>query len=371
MRSVGRSGGGAGGTDRRSDGKAKQQMKHGDGTHGDGMGGGMRDDGLGGGMRDDDLDGGMRDDDLNGDPKRRDRTHGDRTHRDLTAHDLTHATPVERDIALLLADAAREVEVGMAPYQAVVRGGRRRRARRWVVAAAAAVVIAGTTGTLALAGAPGGGDGGGRVVPAATPATPEARRMHEPWRSTLAEGRDQGTVWRVAIDVWEAPRDRGEAARQLAAAGLFGDVPTGVDGAADLVGKSWHFVHLTVGEDRTVTVLDGEADPFSGTDLEAYATVLPTGDGETGGEGGDEGRGGEGAGDASKRLVIGQVAPTAQEVRVTWSDGTSVDVRRNRDDGWHADLRNPRIVHPKGALASWFVALAPEGVEYESAKVTG
>ncbi|SFM72544.1 hypothetical protein SAMN04487980_1004343 [Streptomyces sp. cf124] len=349
VRGVGRSGG-AGGTDRWSDGKAKQQMKHGDETHGDGMGGGS--------VRDDDLDGGsMRDHDLDGDLTRRDRTRRDRTHGDLTAHDLTYATPVERDIALLLADAAREVEVGMAPYQAVVRGGRRRRARRWAVAAAAAVVIAGTTGTLALAGAPGGGDGGGRVVPAATPATPEARRMHEPWRSTLAEGRDQGTVWRVAIDVWEAPRDRGEAARQLAAAGLFGDVPTGVDGAADLVGKSWHFVHLTVGENRTVTVLDGEADPFSGTDLEVFATVLPTGD--------------EGAGDASKRLVVGQVAPTAQEVRVTWSDGTSVDVRRNRDDGWHADLRNPRIVHPKGALASWFVALAPEGAGYESAKVTG
>lgn len=340
VRGVGRSGGGAAGTDRWSDGKAKQQMKHGDGTHGDGMDGG-----------------GMRDDDLDGDLTRRDRTHGERTHGDLTAHDLAYATPVERDIALLLADAAHEVEVGMAPYQAVVRGGRRRRARRWAVAAAAAVVIAGTTGTLALAGAPGGGDGGGRVVPAATPATPEARRLHEPWRSTLAEGRDQGTVWRVAIDVWEAPRDRREAARQLAAAGLFGDVPTGVDGAADLVGKSWHFVHLTVGEDRTVTVLDGEADPVSGTDLEAFATVLPTGD--------------EGTGDASKRLVIGQVAPTAQEVRVTWSDGTSVDVRRNRDDGWHADLRNPRIVHPKGARASWFVALAPEGAEYESAIVTG
>ncbi|MEE1766375.1 hypothetical protein [Streptomyces sp. SP18BB07] len=331
---AGRTDGGAGGTDR-WDGKAKQRMKHGEGVGGGSMGGdGTRGGGTGG-----------------------DGLHGDGMDGGLTPHDLTYATPVERDIALLLADAAREVEVGIAPYQAVVRGGRRRRARRWAVAAAAAVVIAGATGTFALAGAPGGGDGGGRVVPAATPATPEARKMHEPWRSTLAEGRDQGTVWRVAIDVWDAPRGQAEAAEQLAAAGLFGDVPTGVDDAADLVGKSWHFVHLTVGEDRTDTVLDGEADLFSGTDLEVFATALPTGD--------------KGGGDASKRLVIGQVAPDAQEVRVTWSDGTFVDVERNRDDGWHADLRNPRIVHPKGARASWFVALAPEGVAYESAKVTG
>lgn len=304
-------------------------MKH-DGTHGDGTrgggaygGGGMGGGGAGGG---------------------------------LTPHDLTYATPVEREIAQLLADAADEVEIGTAPCQAVVRGGRRRRARRWAVAAAAAVVIAGSTGTLALAGAPGGGDGGGRLVPAATPATSQARKTDEPWRSTLAEGRDRGTVWRVSIDVWEAPRNKAEAAGQLAAAGLFGDVPTGVD-AADLVGRSWHSVHLTLDEDRTDALLDGEADLFSGTDLEVFATVLPTAD--------------EGEGDTSKRLVVGQVAPGAQEVRVTWSDGTFVDVERDRDDGWHADLRNPRIVHPKGARASWFVALAPEGVEYESAKVTG
>ncbi|WP_327346236.1 sigma factor [Streptomyces europaeiscabiei] len=58
------------------------------------------------------------------------------------------------------------------------------------------------------------------------------------------------------------------------------------------------------------------------------------------------------------------------KVRVTWSDDTFVDVKRNRDDGWHADLRNPRIVDVKGAPASWFVALAPEGVGCESAKVT-
>ncbi|MGJ5874472.1 hypothetical protein [Streptomyces griseiscabiei] len=319
---------GAGGSDGQ-DGKADQRMKHDGGTHDGGTRGGG--------------------------------THGDGTrdgliHDGLT-HDLTHRTALERDIALLLADAADDVEVGIAPYQAVVRGGRRRRARRWAVAAAAAVVIAGTTGTLALAGASDGG-GGGRVQPAATsPASPEARRIGEPWRTTLAEGKDRGAVWRVAIDVWDAPRDKAEAEEQFAAMALFGDAPTGLDGAADLVGKSWHFVHLTVGGERTDALIDGEADASAGTDLEAYSMPLRTGDRDQD--------------DAPERLVIGQVAPTARTVRVTWSDDTFVDARRDRGDGWYADLRNPRIVQPKGAMASWFVALAPEGVGYKSAQVTG
>lgn len=180
--------------------------------------------------------------------------------------------------------------------------------------------------------------------------------MYEPWRTTLAEGRDQGTVWRVTIDVWDAPKDEAEAADQLAAMGLFGADPSGVDSAAELVGRSWHFVHLTVGDDRTDAMIVGEDDAMSGKDLESYATVLRAGDRDQG--------------DAPQRLVIGQVAPTAQQVRVTWSDGTSVDVNRDGDHVWYEDLRNPRIVEAKGARASWFVALAPQGVEYESAEVT-
>lgn len=125
--------------------------------------------------------------------KHGDSAYGDSAYGDLTRHDLTHSTPVERDIALLLADAADGVEVGIAPYQAVVRGGRRRKARRWAVAAAAAVVIAGTTGTLALATVTDGDRG--RVVPAASApvptdrVTPDARVTYEPSRTTLAQGR--------------------------------------------------------------------------------------------------------------------------------------------------------------------------------------
>lgn len=70
-------------------------------------------------------------------------------------HDMS-----DSDIALLLADATDEVEIGIAPYEAVIRGGRRRRARRWAVAAATALVLAGSSATLAVAGLP--GEGGGR-----------------------------------------------------------------------------------------------------------------------------------------------------------------------------------------------------------------
>ncbi|MFM9589790.1 hypothetical protein ACKI1J_15305 [Streptomyces scabiei] len=284
--------------------------------------------------------------------------HDDSAYGDLTRHDLTHSTPLERDIALLLADAADDVTVGIAPYQAVLRGGRRRRTRRWAVAAAAAVVIAGTTGTLALATV--SDVGRAHVVPAAPVPVPteqvtsDARTKNEPSRTTLAQGKDRGTAWRVTVAVWGAPKNRTAAAEQLAAMGLFGDSPASVKDASDLVGKSWHFVHLTLGKEQKEAMIDGESDALSGTDLQAHATTFNDPDP------GD---------DDPKRLVVGQVAPTAQEVRVTWSDGTFVDVKRHGDG--EADPSEPRIVKVKGAQASWFVALAPEGVGYESAEVTG
>jgi len=56
-------------------------------------------------------------------------------------------------------------------------------------------------------------------------------------------------------------------------------------------------------------------------------------------------------------------------VRVTWTDGTFVDIRRRGDGDGKADPGEPRIVEVKGAEASWFVALAPEGVGFRSAEV--
>ncbi|SPF06078.1 hypothetical protein [Streptomyces sp. MA5143a] len=280
-------------------------------------------------------------------------TRGDGTHGgDDTLGGLTGSSALERDIALLLADAADEVRIGTAPYQAVVRGGRRRKARRWAVAAAVTVVLAGSTGALALAGAA----DGGRVTapPAATGSADSGQRhLYQPQRTRLATWREQGRDWKVTVDCWDAPRTEKEAEKQLAAMALRGDRPTDVDSPAELTGRAWHFVHLSVGRERTDKLLDGEEWTAAGTDHQAFA--MPTG--------------GQGADGALKRLVIGEVAPTAQQVRVTWSDGTSVDVNRDTDLPWYEDLRNPRIVDAKGSPVSWFVALAPKGAEYESVKV--
>ncbi|MGW0580704.1 hypothetical protein ACWD25_33225, partial [Streptomyces sp. NPDC002920] len=65
----------------------------------------------------------------------------DRENHEEKNHEMTH-----HDIALLLADAADEVEIGIAPTQALIRGGRRRKARRWAVGAGVALVVAGSTG---------------------------------------------------------------------------------------------------------------------------------------------------------------------------------------------------------------------------------
>ncbi|MGJ5828500.1 hypothetical protein [Streptomyces ossamyceticus] len=282
-------------------------------------------------------------------------TRGDGTHGgDETLGSLTGSSPLERGIALLLAGAADEVEIGTAPYQAVLRGGRRRKARRWAVAAAVTVVLAGSTGALALAGATDGGRVS--VPPAATePVKPERRHLDRPATTEVASGRDGGRAWKVTVDVWDAPRTVREAERQLAAMALRGDKPTDADGSAELVGHGWNFVHLSVSRGRTGTVLNGEQWTPAGTDIQAFAMPLHTGD--------------QGKGDDLKRLVIGEVAPTAQLVRVMWSDGTSVDVRRETDLPLYDDLRNPRIVDAEGSPVSWFVALAPKGAEYKSVKV--
>ncbi|WP_157873351.1 hypothetical protein, partial [Streptomyces neyagawaensis] len=204
-------------------------------------------------------------------------TRGDGTHGgDDTLGGLTGSTALERDIALLLADAADDVEIGTAPYQAVIRGGRRRKARRWAVAAAVTVVLAGSTGALALAGA---ADGGRVAVPpaATSPAEPEQRHLYQPQRTQLASGRDQGRDWKVTVDFWDAPRTEKEAEKQLAAMALRGDKPTDVDGPAELVGHAWHFVHLSVAPGQTGKVLDGEEWTAAGADHQAFAMALPTG----------------------------------------------------------------------------------------------
>jgi hypothetical protein len=271
-----------------------------------------------------------------------------------TNHDMTHSS--HRDISLLLADAADEVEIGIAPYQAVVRGGRRRKARRWTVAAAAALVIAGSTGSLALAGALDGGGKDRGVVATQPPA--EERHVYEPQRTTLASGTDQGKEWRVIVDVWGAPRDKLEAQGQLdmMAERAYGTRPA-VSSAKELVGKGWVFVHLGVGDDWA-TVVQGEVqkdDSLSGTDIQAYSMPL-------------EADGSERAG-ASQRLVIGKVAPTAQRVTCTWDDGTTTDATRPAPGTDVSTDDTPTIRPVEGSQPNWFMCLAPEGVAYESVEV--
>ncbi|CDR06843.1 hypothetical protein [Streptomyces iranensis] len=264
-----------------------------------------------------------------------------------TSHNMT-----QHDIALLLADAADEVKIGIAPAQALIRGGRRRKARRWAVVATTTLVVAGSTGALALTGLSGDGDRG--VSPASRPvASAEASEPH--MRTTLASGTDAGVPWRVYIDVWKAPADTVEAQATLAAMAKFGEHPEDVSTASELVGKVAHFVHRVTGKEaRTTQIADmalPEDDVLSGGE---YGTVsLPLLPGN----------------DTAPRLVTGQVAKTAREVTCTWKDGTSTKVGR-ASAATEANAAVPVIHSPKHSPYDWFVCLAPKSTAFEGIKVT-
>jgi hypothetical protein len=196
----------------------------------------------------------------------------------MSADRETNQTMTDRDIALLLADAADEVEIGIAPYQAVIRGGRRRRARRWALATATALVIVGTSGGLALAGLRGGD--GGEVTPAVTqratqPSTPEERHVYTPQETTLAAGVEQGETWYVTVDVWGAPRTEAEAAAQLRSMSSHQEEPWDKDNASALVGKITYFVRRSFGSGDPAFLMGNSVSPQDasvGTDLQSAAT---------------------------------------------------------------------------------------------------
>lgn len=259
-------------------------------------------------------------------------------------HDMS-----DSDIALLLADAADEVEIGIAPYEAVIRGGRRRRARRWAVAAATALVLAGSSATLAVAGLP---DGGGQVAPAATPpsASPSKTVVDRPHRSTLATGTEEGKDWKVLVDFWEAPRDKADAEAQRAAMALRGETPPDGGKATDLIGRITYFVY--VGYDgKNTKVMENtvpETDRLTGKDL--MSGSLPLEPGNT----------------KDVRLVIGYVAKTAQRVNCVWTNETSTVLKR-AGAGTGTDVE--AIRSPAGSPYDWFTCLAPKGAEYKSSEV--
>ncbi|MDN3020579.1 hypothetical protein [Streptomyces sp. S.PB5] len=271
-----------------------------------------------------------------------------------TNHDMAN-----RDISVLLAAATDEVEIGTAPYQEVVRGGRRRRTRRWAVAAATALVLAGSSATLAVAGLPGGGE---TVAPAATQSATPTADLFAPARTTLATGEENGKEWRVVIDVWDAPRNEVQAAGQFEAMGEYGDVPSGVTEAAELIGKSTYQVRYSDGSEGTMVFGDDfmKGDDASGTDIQAAA--IPT-------EISSKGDPSAPASTGPERLVIGQVSKYAQQVTCTWKDGTMTRVDRAPSN---AEISTDELsIRPaEGSPVDWFVCLAPKGTAYKSVEVS-
>ncbi|MFJ9242874.1 hypothetical protein [Streptomyces sp. NPDC101776] len=275
----------------------------------------------------------------------------------MSADRETNQTMTDRDIALLLADAADEVEIGIAPYQAVIRGGRRRRARRWALATATALVIAGTSGTLALAGLR---DGNGvEVSPAVTqkstaPSTQE-RHVYAPQETMLATGTEKGEEWYISVDVWGAPRTEGEAQAQLQAMAGRDEQPWDKDQASALVGKTTYFVRRTFGSEAPSLLMGDSAsrqDTMAGEDLKSGASTLDPN--KT---------------DGPQRLVVGHVAKTARAVTCTWKDGSSTVARRVAA-GADVNSDEATIRPAAGSPDNWFVCVAPEGKSFDSVKVT-
>ncbi|KUM81002.1 hypothetical protein [Streptomyces curacoi] len=243
------------------------------------------------------------------------------------------------DITLLLADAADEVEIGTAPYDAVLRGGRRRKARRWAMATATALLLVGSAGTLAVAGLP-GGDGNKSVAVATQPPTSGERHVYEPQQTELSRGTDRGKDWRVVISVWGPPRDRAEARGQLAAMAEYGIDAGARPELSGVVGKTSYFVSLSAGSSRPrVLIFDTveKWDEMTGRDI-VYGALSPS----------------EDSGPGPDSLAVGRVARTAQQVKCTWSDGTtSVDLPKEA----------------AGSPLKWFVCVGPEGTENRTAGV--
>ncbi|MEU6381371.1 hypothetical protein [Streptomyces sp. NPDC046909] len=273
-----------------------------------------------------------------------------------TNHDMTN----DGDITRLLAGAADEVEIGIAPYQTVLQGGRRRKARRWAVTAATALALAASSATLAVAGLPGGDS---TVAPMATPSAPTTTEgLFAPMRTEIASGTENGKEWKVLIDTWAAPKTETQAGGQLEAMGESGDVPTGVTKATQLIGKSSYLVRYVVGDVGTAVIGDDfmKGDTTNGTDLEAAAIPadLPT-----------KGNPSKPAGGNPNRLVIGQVSHEAQTVTCTWKNGTTTEIDRV-PEGTETSTDELAIRPAEGSPVDWFVCMAPKGTEYKAVEVT-
>ncbi|MET7746310.1 hypothetical protein [Streptomyces sp. NPDC005385] len=259
-------------------------------------------------------------------------------------------TMAPRDISPLLTDIADEFEVGAAPVQAVMRAGGRRRARRRTLTAVAAVVLAGSTGALAMTGLPGTADDTSPTKPA--PAY--ERQVDEPRISHVGFGMYDGKRWGVNMQVWTAPRDRAEAARQLKAMNSWGLTPVTTGGPSDLVGRTSYFVLRGYGDNGThLVAFDtvAELPRPKGKQITAIPLALTDRSGPL-------------------RLVVGTVATTAKQVACHWKDGSTTLADRAPDN---SALHNVQAVirsvdgYP---TANWYACVAPPSTTYKSAEVT-
>lgn len=73
--------------------------------------------------------------------------------------------------------------------------------------------------------------------------------------------------------------------------------------------------------------------------------------------------------DGPQRLVIGQVAKSAQQVPCRWEDGSATEVSR-APEGEVVSTDEELIRSAGGSPVDWFVCLAPKGTSYESSGVT-
>ncbi|MFD1935509.1 hypothetical protein ACFSKW_28960 [Nonomuraea mangrovi] len=142
-------------------------------------------------------------------------------------------------IALLLREAADEVELGAVPYAEVVRGGKRRKARRWAATAVSALALAGCAGLLAANLAPTRLQGQEQVATQVT-GPPEERHVYSPLVMHLA---DVGKK-RVFMEVWGAPRTDAELRVQkarLIEKGLWDERRYD----PHKIGDVWHLVYMS------------------------------------------------------------------------------------------------------------------------------
>ncbi|MFD6436034.1 hypothetical protein [Streptomyces venezuelae] len=235
------------------------------------------------------------------------------------------------DIAHRLADVADGVEIGAAPYQAVLRGGRRRKTRRWALGALAAATIVASTGSLALAVV----DGGDRTQSASQHGTAQARHVYTPSFTPLTEVRDgSGTpVARVELQVWGAPRDDAEARGQKKAmteAGVWDERTT--DPVPDF-DRPWYAIVVRADGKDKVTSFGLQDKKPGGDDGLSFASV----------EFEVQGR----------KLTVGHVGPKTSRVAYVYEDGTSEpELQKAAGSAYLWFTRDEDEPGPKGKLES-------------------